>query len=90
MKKPKSGRVDLAVAVAQAEAAFRADQQRIAGLPHKSVNGVLIELTPEEVAALHAEWKAEHAEAAKPKPPTLHERVATLETALAALKRATK
>lgn len=90
MSTPKAGAIDLNALTAQA--AFAAEQARIAKLPHKSVNGVLVALTDQEIAAIRAEWAEADAEAAKPKPPTLVDRIASLETDVAALKaaRATK
>lgn len=57
----------------------------------KNVDGEHVELTAKEEAAIRAEWAQADAEAAKPKPPTLVERVEALETAVAAMiPRATK
>lgn len=51
----------------------------------KNVNGETVNLTAEEEAAVRAEWAANATDAARPKPPTLDQRLATLETRLAAL-----
>lgn len=98
MSEPKSGRLDIAVANEEAArkeaarvAAFHSEQRRIRALPHKSVNGVLVQITADEHATLRAEWEAADIEAAKHRPPSLADRVATLETQVAALAaRATK
>lgn len=53
----------------------------------KNVDGKVVKLTAQEEKAVRAEWAQADAEAAAPKPPTLAERVESLETELAALKR---
>lgn len=51
----------------------------------KVVDGKVVKFTADEEAAIRAEWAQADAEAAKPKPPSLADRVEALETAVAAL-----
>lgn len=52
----------------------------------KIVDGKEVKLTKAEEKAVRDEWAAEEIEAAKPKPPSLAERVEALETDVAAMK----